>query len=523
MTLSCHFITEAGHTGALPRVGLGVCRDSTVEIRSGGTDPRTWSKLHGQGSPHAAGTLDRATRARRVAVAGMLAALSIVPQAPGQTETIEVNLELVTGGSIGGLVVDHTLDGIVIVRDTTPYVFAWEEVEAGSAYAAKRNLLGLERDGRERLTGEDHYQLGVFALSRGRCDLAGREFGKAARIDPAYQALARSAFDEYRREEGARTDEPDPLEVEAVRPAIHEGTEPGLGQRIDAAFGSSGTTGAIRRLPPEIRAKVMEVYRSFGRTVQQAIYKDLVLIETDRFLIWTDWERRSRDRLAAWCEAMYAALCKQFELDRSGNVFLAKCPVFCWGSQARFRQFARRFDGYAGTGAIGYTRSIESSGHVHIVLLLQGRSKADYDRFACTLVHEGTHAFLHRLYTTRLIPHWVNEGYADLIAERVLTERCPNAEKAALLARQYVRYDWPISHLLGDPAPIGVHEYPLAYSVVAYLEGLDAGRFAGFIRRLKEGDTVGTALAVQYDDMTLGELEAGWRSTIRAQDPLGRP
>ena len=120
----------------------------------------------------------------------------------------------------------------------------------------------------------------------------------------------------------------------------------------------------------------------------------------------------------------------------------------------------------------------------------------------------------------------MNEGYADLIAERVLGDHCPNAEKAALLAKQYVRYDWPIRHLLGDPGPIDVHQYPLAYSVVAYLEGLDAKHFAGFIRSLKEGQGIGEALAANFDNMTLIGLETEWRSAVRARqgrNPLSKP
>ena len=458
-----------------------------------------------------------------IVLAGALVALCLTPTTGGETETIEVDLKLCTGGAISGLVVDHTCDGIVVVRDTTPYVFAWDEVKTGSAYVAKRDLLALERGGRQRLTAKDHYQLGTFALSRGRRDLAGREFGKAVKLDQSYQALAREAFDKYRRERNAREGEANPLEDETAPTRRDITKEPGLMELMGAEFGAADAVRTTLCPSPEIRAKVMEIYRSFGRTVQQVIYKDLALIETDHFLIWTDWERDGRDRLGNWCEAMYNALCEQFGLDPAEDIFLAKCPVFCWRSHVRFREFARQFDGYPGTNAVGYARSIERNGHVHIVLLRQGRSEADYDRFACTLVHEGTHAFLHRLHTNRLIPHWVNEGYADLTAERVLQDHCPNAEKAALLARQYVRYDWPISYLLGDAGPIGVHEYPLAYSLVAYLDGLDPKRFAGLIRSLKEGDTVGAAVAANYDGMTLVELEAGWRSSIRRSDALGKP
>ncbi|MCH7807783.1 MAG: hypothetical protein IIB60_01055 [Planctomycetes bacterium] len=435
----------------------------------------------------------------------------------GKTETIEVDLKLRTGGSLRGLVVDHTSEAIVVVQGATPYVFAWAEVKTPSAYRAKRDLIALQRGGRDHLLAEDHYRLGLFALSRGRRALASTEFRKASRLDREYEELARSAFAASRKAKPDKPDQANPLNGDAQTDTTGGVTEPGLAQRMGGGLG--GDLGSTAGVPPNVQAKIVEIYRAFGETVKATIYKNLVLIETDHFLIWTDWGRRDRKQLGEWAEAMYAALGRQFDLDPSEQVFLAKCPLFCWRSAARFRKFARRFDGFTGEDAVGYTRSIAENGHVHMVLLRQGNTRADRDRFAGTLVHEGTHAFLHRLYSTRLIPHWVNEGYADLIAARVLKERCYNDEKAALLARQYVRYDWPIGHLLSDAGPIGVHEYPLAQSVVAHLESRGRERFARFIKGLKEGQTLVEAVATSYDGQTLDQLEASWREAVRRGDP----
>ena len=52
---------------------------------------------------------------------------STVPAQP--TETIRVELKLQTGGAIAGAVVDHTDHGLVVVNKSTPYVFAWSELE----------------------------------------------------------------------------------------------------------------------------------------------------------------------------------------------------------------------------------------------------------------------------------------------------------------------------------------------------------------------------------------------------------
>lgn len=444
-----------------------------------------------------------------------IALVGIAAVARGQTETIIVDLKLRTGGELRGLVVDHSEHAVVVVREQKPYVFAWNELEFGSALSTKRALLALQRGGSNKLSADDHFELGLFALSSDRNDVAASEFREAKRLNPKFEERITRAFDEYRARKEKDGGEEDPFEDEP--PA-------GLGEpagRHEAGLMDDDGTLLAERPSAENRAKVMQAYRTFGKKVQEVMGKDVVLLESDHFLIWTDWEKKYRDRLTGWAEAMYAALGERFDLQAKDEVFLAKCPVFCWRSKARFQKFARFFDGYEGSNAVGYTRSIEKNGHVHVVLLRQGRSEADFDRFACTLVHEGSHAFMHRLYSTRLIPHWVNEGYAELTAERVLGEHCDTAEKAALLARQFVRYDWPLGGMLEGVAPIEVNEYPLAHSLVAHLEQLGRPRFAGFVRGLKDGRTTAEALAVNYDGMTFAQLEQSWRSAIRLNFPQG--
>lgn len=490
-------------------------------------------------------TVEHCRRGVRPAAHVATAVFLATSAALAQTETIKVDVNLRTGGALGGLVVDHTSHGLVIVADKTPYVFAWSELQPGSACAARRALLILERGGTEKLSGEDHFDLGSFALAQGRNDIAANEFRRAEERDASYKPLIREAFDKYRRQHEATRTAGDSVglwkstrsEDETLQRRSAEDTHGGL----SAARRTDGKpdeivppveTSGFASLPdiegaeisnhpaPEIRTKVSNAYRTFGEKVREVMGKDIALVESDHFLIWTDWPVGERGRLSDWCEAMYAALCDQFGLDPHDDIFLAKCPVFCFRSKGRFRRFAREFDGYGGKNAIGYTRSIERNGHVHMVLVRPGRSTADLDRFACTLVHEGTHAFLHRLYSSTLIPHWVGEGYADLIADRVLGDRCPAAGNAALLARQYVRYEWSIGDLIGSVTPLDVHQYPLAHSIVAHLEGLGRSRFADFIKEVKNGLTLAAALAASYDGLTIGQLEAGWRSAVREADPV---
>lgn len=428
-----------------------------------------------------------------------------------------------TGGALEGVIVDYTGHGLVILREGTPYVFAWTELKSGNAYATFRSRRVLERGGEKMLSAEDHYQLGLFALDLGRRDLAGPELRQARQLDPAYRLLIRDALAASRA-----LDEPPAMDTHPLaRDPGAAGVETRQHRNATVAVGADlAQMAAVTAAPgpsAKRRAAVRDAYLRFGREVQEVMGSGVVLIETDHFLIWTDWKEPYRQRLATWFDSMYAALCAQFNLDPKEDIFLAKCPVFCWRSHARFRKFAQHFDGYGGLNAIGYTRSIEENGHVHMVLSRQGRSAADFDRVACTLVHEGTHAFVHRLFSSRLIPHWVNEGYADLMAERVLADRCPNGENAALLARQFVRHDWPIADLMESVGPIDVHQYPLAHSVIAYLEGRAPRRFAGLVEDLKAGQTFAAALAARYDGLTLRGLETQWREAVRADDPQNQP
>lgn len=448
-------------------------------------------------------------------------------------ETIEVTLSLLTGGRVSGLVVDHTDVGIVIADrpdaegaqgGARPLVFAWEELEPGSALLAKRELLTMLRGSREQLQAEDHYELGLFALRLDRPRAARASFAAAVRIDHAFADRTARAIDGYLARRPAAPHQSAAIEVEA---RDDDASEDDAERNADPTVSTDAALGGLSDddTDPDVgarndrRARVRAVYDEFAEKVREVMGTGIELIETDHFLIHTDWPARDRAMLPGVFESMYGALCDEFDCDPSEDIFLAKCPVFCFASKGRFWQFARTFDGFTDKEAIGYTRSIESSGHVHMALCLGGRRAGDFERFAYTLVHEGTHAFLHRFHSSRLIPHWVNEGYAELMAEQVLGDACPAGEKADLLGRQYARYGWPLGDLLRRTGPIEVHEYPLAASVVMYLHDRGRDRFAAFIRGLKDGRALPLALADHYGGITLEQLEARWRTWVLSREP----
>ncbi len=440
------------------------------------------------------------------------AAVGLSAEPAGTTKTIQTTLKLRTGGSISGPVADYDEHAVVVVAAGKTYAVAWIELEPGSAIETRRALLSFRRGGEKMLTAEDHFQLGRLALQVGRRDLATDEFQAVERRDRTMAGRVREALARHEQELGGRD-----AEVLMTEPANSpEGKEnSAVGWVIPLDAEESSVPTVARRPSPERREQVLAAYRQFGAKVQEVLGRDISLVESEHFLIWTDWEPRYRKQLEQWLESTYTALCRQFELDPSESVFLARCPVFCFKSKGKFQRFGRDFDGYDARDATGYTRSIESNGHVHVVLWRQGRTSVDFDRFAWTLVHESTHAFVHRLHSSRLIPHWVSEGLAEWTAEAVLGDRCPAGEIASLSGRVLVRHDVPIGPLLEGAAPIEVHEYPIAHGVVANLLSSDSTRFRGLLSALKKGDDLGDALKVNYGGLTLEQLESRWRKAIR--------
>lgn len=427
----------------------------------------------------------------------------------GDLKTIEVAVKLRTGGELSGALLDSNGHGLVILSKNVPYVFGWRELDANSAFHVKRSLLTTERDGAERLTADDHFQLGLLALELGRNDLASGEFDLARKLDDTLAPQIKNAFAKFRREA-------DVWKAEKTQPiASQELAGTGEEKRSNSLL-------ALEQLPPateQVRGDVRAAYLKFGEKVREVLGRDIQLIESDHFLIWSDWGPKERANLVQWSESMYAALCRRFGLDPLDDIFLAKCPLFCFRSKARFSRFARDFDGYDAKNAIGYTRSIEANGHVHMAFARMGSTPFDYDRFACTLVHEGTHAFLHRVYGRHLLPPWLNEGLAELTAERILGDRCPAGENAELLARQYARFDWSALPLLERTSAIEVHEYPLAHSIVAYLDTRSTKGLADLVRDLKQGQDLANALAAEYEGLTIQELEKDWKRSIAAALP----
>jgi len=443
-----------------------------------------------------------------------------VGQESVQTKPLpQVTVELNTGGSLRGAVVDWNDHGLVLVSGAEPYVFSWNELDAHSGYTVQRQLLFTTRNGLP-LNADQHVRLGAYALRRNKRSLASEELTAAVKLDPGLSQSVQQLVEAHKpRKRNTDQSFPKNEASDDTRVTLHD---PAFAS-IDAVVANGSHQGDMVRTPDEVRAQVLDIYRRFGTEVQAVIGKQVALVETEHFLIWSDWAKAENPMLGEWCERLYTELSRQFMVSGESSVFLAKCPVFVFRSPNRFRKFAQTFDGYDASQSAGYTRSIASNGHTHLALMRFGDAEVDYDQFAWTLAHEGTHAFLHRWHATQLIPHWVNEGIAEWTAQRVLGERCPAWKNAQMLARQYVKHDWPILGMLNQAGPIDTHQYPLAHSIIVYLDAQGPGKLAGFVRHLKDGRSIAESLADQWEGMTVESLERQWRAWVRLTDEPNRP
>lgn len=431
--------------------------------------------------------------------------LTSAVQLRAQEVPLRLTLTMTYGGQVSGLVLDHSDRVVVLDYQQAPCAFAFDEAEVASAYRARKKLLSHARGGAERLNAEDHFQLGLYALSRHHPVLANIEFKTAVRLDRRYSEDVEAAREHHRQRLRERRLSDKSPKLNHRKLPNDQAVLPGLTETIEKAAEPS-------------REQMIELYKEFGRSVGKKIELDLKLVETEHFLIWTDWEPHRRDTLGRWCEEMYAAVAATLGLAEGAEVFLGKCPVFCFRTKAGFLRFGRTYDGWTNANANGYSRT-DSTGHTHLVIYRRGITRPQLDSFATTLVHEGTHAFVHRYAKTGNISGWIGEGFAEYVAQEVLGDRCHYAEAARLVARQYVLQDLPISTLLRAKGMPQAHEYPVAHSLVRFLVERDPAAFARVLVDLKNGHPVERALRRNYGGLTFKRLDAAWRKHVRTATP----
>jgi hypothetical protein len=390
---------------------------------------------------------------------------------------------------------------------------AWISLEPRAAYDLRRRL--FDRD--------DEIQwclLGIAMLNVGERELADRAFAVAERSRPVTRRVtsaARALFDA-----GQNPDDAIPLldTLDSAEPNPDEGGEDAGGR--DPLPPSPGTTqpdrqreyhGAGHMWPPiddgTIHAGVQRV-KSFAEQKMRAAGVGLALVETERFLMYSQLDRAETLKWAQQLDRMYFVLKDALEIDRDAHIFDGKCVIFIFSDREEYIAFERaafNFDA-SRTGGVCHMRN----GDVFVSFY---KSTSD-SRFAFVLVHETVHAFMYRYIGRRQLPTWANEGIADYVAGFIVRD-ASEPRRHWTTARQYVSGG-------GDPVEImnqtyrdgtwfNEYSYPVSHMLVRFLLQHRPRETKLWIDAVKRGDDWRGALSERLN-VTPEQLAQGFGEAI---------
>lgn len=249
---------------------------------------------------------------------------------------------------------------------------------------------------------------------------------------------------------------------------------------------------------PEQNARAIDRYRATAREVESRLSVKFTEVQTDHFIIFTDWDPREFNFLKSNCESAYAAVSRQFEIPVKENVFVGKLPVFMFASQDDFVNYAKEFDNLtAGPTMTGYYAAHgDGTGRMAMWkpdVAKHGTLKRAELAWGYTLTHEFTHAFLDRYRSPRMIPRWINEGLAELIAQT----QFKRPEKRTAM-KEMARRDDTFEELFDDSVMPTFEYYPVMQGWVETLIAMDRKRFIAMIDGIKSGQSPEEALKEQF-------------------------
>ena len=236
-------------------------------------------------------------------------------------------------------------------------------------------------------------------------------------------------------------------------------------------------------------------------------------IETDHFLIFTDWDEREFDFLKRNVELAYAVVARQFRLNPKDTIFVGKLPIYMFASKGAFMKFGTDVDNIPMSRFIGGYYSGEEDGNGHMAMPkpdIKNGNVAEAERmWGYILVHEFTHAFVARYRTNRRVPTWINEGLAEVIASEAFPDKNRGRD-----ARWAARYEDSLASIFDDDLPKSAYQYPIMQTLVELLLDENPRAFLNMFNAIKDGTEPKEALAKFYRTDYV-ELEVTWRKAVK--------
>lgn len=146
---------------------------------------------------------------------------------------------------------------------------------------------------------------------------------------------------------------------------------------------------------------------------------DPTVIQTDRFLFYSQMQREDAIKWARVLDRMYetlaGALLPDLRDPSANNIFAGKAVVICFSDYDRFQLTeAELFNHLSPRSVHGLMHPIDAKVYINI---WRDPDNVAFGELLCRLT---THAFLHRCKAPRRLPYWANEGLALWATDRVI-------------------------------------------------------------------------------------------------------
>lgn len=406
--------------------------------------------------------------------------------------TVRIQLMGPRSGSVLGELVEYDDDGLILLVKQERREYRWIEITPHSAFTARYRLID-QKNARQWL------ELAEFAWEVGADDEAEKAVHWALRLDASLEAEAQriraEAPGRLRGPFQGDGEEPEEAE-EGPRELLTEAAE-GL------AFFEAVTPEQAERAIEQAEKAAERSLKKLGVVTRR--------LETDHFIVFTDWDPADDAFLTGALEEAYRLVASEFGIPAGLNIFVGKLPVYMFDEHATFMRYAHEIDGqtrFSRTVAGYYTGRSDGMGKM---IMSKPKQTEQYglevarNIWRRNLTHEFSHAFFARYRSNAFVPKWLNEGLAEVIAEKVYPRF-----GALNTARMAARSDRSISEIFDDRSLPGPDMYPVMMTLVQALHAEDPKRFMEYVDRIKAGDDPQEALEELYEVDYRG-LEAAWR------------
>jgi hypothetical protein len=425
---------------------------------------------------------------------------------------------------VSGALLRYDADTFVIKTGKGERTLKWVELTASSAFTLRSRLI-------DKTSAADWLELGEFGWGMGAKDAARTAFTQAGKLDAALkpriaELMKAEAGGLLKSQIASTADGKKGATQPATRGApssdltgTDESTSPanatGSGAIAVQPGRKKGEQEAVVRYQPvsaEEAAKAIADAQADAAEVATKVGVKFAEIQTPHFILFTDWDPREHNFLKRNVEAAYTAVSKAFEMPATDNIFIGKLPVFMFARYKDFESFAKTIDGFPVTrSTAGYYSAKHRRSAAHMVMWKPNADSTGGDvsqaerMWAYVLTHEFTHAFVARYRTNQMVPRWLNEGTAEVVANGQFPR-----EGVHEWARFMASSGTDIGALFDDDQMPNGKAYPIMMTMVEALLTQDRRKFLKYFNSIKDGKDPEQALKENYGVDYQG-LAVEWR------------